>query len=96
MTLEQKLDNNITISIVKEICKRSFYQFFKLAWDSVESADYEDNWHIKYLCDELQKRFNIWEKNEKATPDELYDIIVNICPSRMMLKRRYFWVTESW
>ena len=81
MTLEQKLDNNITISIVKEICKRSFYQFFKLAWDSVESADYEDNWHIKYLCDELQKRFNIWEKNEKATPDELYDIIVNICPS---------------
>ena len=65
MTLEQKLDNNITISIVKEICKRSFYQFFKLAWDSVESADYEDNWHIKYLCDELQKRFNIWEKKFK-------------------------------
>lgn len=37
-----------------EICRRSFHFFVKYFWDTIIAEDFIDNWHIKYLCDELQ------------------------------------------
>lgn len=78
-----QLKNIVEINITREYCKRSFYNFFKLIWDSVETVQYVDNWHIKLLCDELQKRQFIWEKqsNGEIIDEEAFDILVNICPS---------------
>lgn len=37
-----------------EICRRSFYEFFVYFWTAIEEREPELNWHIEYLCDELQ------------------------------------------
>ncbi len=43
-------------SIQKEIYKKSFYEFFKDAFHVCAPQDIlVDNWHVKYLCDLLQK-----------------------------------------
>lgn len=75
------LTNNITRSLLKEYSKRSFYNFFRLAWSYVETSEFIDNWHIKYICDILQDRQLIWEKGNKIEDNELFDVLINICPS---------------
>jgi predicted phage terminase large subunit-like protein len=43
--------------IEAELCRRSLYEFTKRAWFIVEPADkYVDNWHIRLICDALQKQ----------------------------------------
>lgn len=59
-----------------ELCRRSFYQFVQEFWSTIIEADPVYNWHIKYLCEELEKLFlsvvNNWTRE--------YDLIVNIPP----------------
>lgn len=54
----------------------SFYHFFKFAWDVIETDPLVDNWHIKYLCDELQK---VAENLFSGKP-KLYDLCINVPP----------------
>jgi predicted phage terminase large subunit-like protein len=62
--------------IIREINNRSFYEFFKFFWPEVSSEEFKDNWHIKYLCGELQK---IAENVGNDKP-KLYDLLINIPP----------------
>jgi len=59
-----------------ELCRRSFYHFVLEFWDVLEPAPFQDNWHIKYLCDEAQI---VMERVFKNIPKE-YDLIINIAP----------------
>jgi len=46
----------IKTAIERELYRRSFYQFTLKAFEVLNhSQTLEDNWHIQYLCDELQK-----------------------------------------
>ncbi len=62
--------------LIREINNRSFYEFLKFFWPEISSETFKDNWHVKYLCDELQK---IAENVGEGKP-KLYDLIVNIPP----------------
>jgi predicted phage terminase large subunit-like protein len=64
------------LQLQKELNTRSYYEFFKYFWDSIETVPFCDNWHIKYICDELQK---VAERNIKGLPKQ-YDLIINIPP----------------
>ncbi len=58
------------------IVKESFYEFVKEFWDTIVPEEYIPNWHIEYLCDELQviaERVFRWEPKE-------YDLVINISP----------------
>lgn len=59
-----------------ELCRRSFYFFLQEFWEVVipEKAIY--NWHIKYICDELQY-LNSFVVDRKPKP---YDLIINVPP----------------
>lgn len=58
-------------------CKDSFFEFFVEFWDIInQDNELELNWHIKYLCDELQK---VVERAIRKEPKE-NDIIINIPP----------------
>jgi predicted phage terminase large subunit-like protein len=59
-----------------ELCKRSFYRFLMEFWDVVIPEDPVWNWHIKYLCDELQYLNSFVEKREPKP----YDLVINISP----------------
>ena len=55
----------------------SFYLFFKEFWEVIEPSEkLKENWHIKYLCNELQ---DMGERIIKRQP-KLYDLVINIPP----------------
>lgn len=58
------------------ICRDSFYDFFLRFWSSVIPESFSDNWHILYLCMELQR---MAERVFEGKPKE-YDLIINISP----------------
>lgn len=68
----EQVENEIT----RRACLRSFYQFFKEFWTEIESEELKENWHIKYLCDELQAVGEgiIYRKPKK------HDLVINIPP----------------
>tara|TARA_R100001244_G_scaffold130879_1_gene103440 strand:+ start:490 stop:1896 length:1407 start_codon:yes stop_codon:yes gene_type:complete len=59
-----------------ELCKRSFFYFVKEFWAVIIPDEPVYNWHIEYLCDELQLIVERVAKRE----DNLYDLIINIPP----------------
>jgi len=62
--------------LIREITKRSFYRFVQEFWHTITSEDPHWNWHIKYLCDELQiVAERVFAKKPKA-----YDVLINISP----------------
>lgn len=69
------MDIDIT-SLKAEACKKSFHYFFKEFWDIIIAEELVENFHIKYLCDELQK---VGEA-VLAGEDKLHDLIINIPP----------------
>lgn len=62
--------------IKAELCRRSFYYFLQEFWEVVIPEKGVFNWHIKYLCDELQY-LNTFVVDRKPKP---YDLIINISP----------------
>ena len=43
------------IELRRKLCRKSFYYFVRTFWDILIPEDPVWNWHIKYLCDELQE-----------------------------------------
>ena len=67
----------IAREIQKRKCEKSYYEFLKAAWPQLEQkVPFQDNWHIKYLCDRIQEEI---ERIAKRIPKEK-DLIVNISP----------------
>lgn len=58
-----------------ERCKRSFYRFFLEFWETIEAVELVPNWHIKYICDQLQEVYETWEAGESQP-----DVIINVPP----------------
>lgn len=70
----------ITTDLVKsaraEICRRSLFCFVQEFWEVIIQEAPVWNWHIPFLCEELQKlAINLKERKPKP-----YDIIINIPP----------------
>ncbi len=59
-----------------ELCKDDFFFFVQEFWDTVIAEDPVYNWHIPYLCSELQK---MAKRVIKGLPKR-YDLIINIPP----------------
>lgn len=59
-----------------EKCRRSFFYFMQEFWEIIIPEKPVFNWHMEYLCDELQ---TIVEKVAKREHKE-YDLIINIPP----------------
>jgi predicted phage terminase large subunit-like protein len=59
-----------------ELCRREFYYFVQAFWDVIIPDDYTDNWHIPYVCEQLQAMGSrVILRKEKA-----HDLIINIPP----------------
>ena len=58
------------------LCKEEFFYFVKTFWDTIISEEPVWNWHIEYLCNEIQE---MAERVFEGKPKE-YDLIINISP----------------
>ena len=72
--LREILDNPLLVT--RELNNRSLYHFLQYFWDSVSSHEFKPNWHIEYLCKELEK---LAERVAIKKPRE-YDLIINVPP----------------
>ncbi len=77
MSKQSKLDKELEIAAKRSLLKNSYYDFFKFFWSTLNHEKLVDNWHIKYLCDELQSVAEHVFKREKKQ----HDLIINIPPS---------------
>ena len=66
----------IALNVVADQCKKDFFYFVKTFWDVIIKEDPIYNWHIPYLCKELQD-LSISIVNRTPKP---YDLIINIPP----------------
>jgi predicted phage terminase large subunit-like protein len=64
------------LAVERELCKRSLYYFLQYFWESVSPHQFKGNWHIEYLCQELEK---LALKVAKREPRE-HDLIINVPP----------------
>lgn len=60
---------------VGELCRRSFYRFFWEFWETIEAVPLVDNWHIRYICGQLQEVTEAWEREESQP-----DVLINVPP----------------
>jgi predicted phage terminase large subunit-like protein len=77
-------DAQIDRSLVR---KGGLYRFVKLAWDQVETTPFVDSWHIKVICQTL----------ERVHYGEIDRLIINIPPAcSKSLIVSVFWPAWSW
>lgn len=63
-------------AVIAERCRRSLYHFMHEFWECVSSEVPLWNWHIKYLCEQLQK---LAVRVAEGKPKE-YDLVINVPP----------------
>jgi predicted phage terminase large subunit-like protein len=72
--IQAALANPIVVS--RELNNRSFYHFLQYFWPVVSPHTFQPNWHIEYLCKELEK---LADRVAKKLPRE-YDLVINVPP----------------
>lgn len=73
-TVKELLKNPLLIT--RELNNRSLYHFLEYFWPVYSSQPFSPNWHIEYLCKELEV---VAEQVSKRQPRN-YDLIVNVPP----------------
>lgn len=63
-------------NVIAELCRKSYYDFVKEFWTEINDDPFIPNWHIKYICDEVQY---VIERVIARKPKE-YDLIINVPP----------------
>jgi len=61
--------------LVAALCRRRFYDFFLEFWETIEAADLVPNWHIEFICDQLQEVYEAWARGESQA-----DVLINVPP----------------
>ena len=54
-----------------------FYYFFLAFWECIEASELEDNWHIRYLCEQIQVVGMQVIRKEPL----IHNLIINISPN---------------
>lgn len=64
------------ISAMRELTKKSLYYFIQYFWPEYSQEKFVPNWHIQYICSELE----IIAKRVAQRESKLYDLIINVPP----------------
>lgn len=70
------VDDSVLDRVQAIMCKKHFYNFVETFWSVIIPEEPVFNWHIKFLCDELQE-MAYYIVNRLPKP---YDLIINIPP----------------
>ncbi len=73
--LEAELAEISDDQLLASICEERFYEFFLAMWETIEAVELVPNWHIEYLCDQLQEVYEAWARKESQP-----DVLINVPP----------------
>ena len=66
----------IRLLAIREDNNRSLFEFIKYFWSTISSETFKPNWHIEYLCKELEREaYRVAEGRPRV-----YDLIINVPP----------------
>lgn len=95
---EAQIKNQNLKERVAEESSKSLYVFLRNFWHILNEDEFQDNWHIKAVCDELQ----IYGEQVIAKRDALPDMHINIPPgtskSTMVSQmfQMWLWIHAPW
>lgn len=70
-----QIDEMFELELQRFVYKKSYYEFFKAAFVVLHPGEpYNDNWHVKLICDRLQQE--VMRITQKKTKKK--DIIINV------------------
>src|SRR5436190_7741605 len=78
-------------SVLQSICRESFFDFTKEFWEVTVPETPVWNWHIKYLCDEIQKDMELVFKGK----DKEHDVLINI-PTGLSKSTVFSQMLQAW
>lgn len=82
--------------IEAEVCRRSLFTFVQAFWSTIIQAEPVWNWHIPYLCRDIQR---VISRAAQGKP-KLYDVIYNIPPgetkSTLVVQMAPAWAWTNW
>ena len=67
---------NNPLALQKELNNRSLFHFLQWAWPEVTTQPFVGNWHIEYLCHELEAVAGRVGRKERKK----YDLLINVPP----------------
>jgi predicted phage terminase large subunit-like protein len=70
------IESGAILAVQKEMAEARFFNFVRLFWSVIIKEEPVYNWHIEFLCDELQKITPAIVAREPKP----YDVIINIPP----------------
>lgn len=62
--------------VMAEACRRSLFTFLQEFWPTINSDPFVSNWHIPYLCAEIEGMF--WRVVKRQSKE--HDMIINVPP----------------
>ena len=72
--LEALMKNPLLVQ--RELNNRSLYQFLRWAWPEISGQPFVDNWHIRFLCEQLEEvAIRVGERQPKK-----HDLLINVPP----------------
>jgi predicted phage terminase large subunit-like protein len=72
--LMQALTN--PVAVTRELNNRSLYHFLQYFWPVISAHTFQPNWHIEFLCSELEKI----ARKAAAKESRDFDLIINVPP----------------
>jgi len=85
-------------SAVRALVKENLYYFIRYFWDEYSQDEFSPNWHIPYICNELEQ---IARRVADNKPKE-YDLIINVPPGStktaitLIMFPLWCWVNWYW
>lgn len=62
--------------LIGDVCKECYYEFLKEMWETINPEPLKLNWHVEFICEEIQK---VMERVIAGRPKE-YDLVINVSP----------------
>lgn len=62
--------------LISDVTRGCYYEFLKEMWETISPEPLKLNWHMEFLCEELQI---VMERVFEGKP-KLYDLVINISP----------------
>jgi len=90
--------DQIDIEINRRICKNSLFGTLVHLWDTIIPDPFTYNWHIEYICNEMQK-VGEWVINRQPSQ---YDLIINVPPGTTksticsVFFHVWLWINAPW
>lgn len=72
----KRITEGMALAVVADECRRNLFYFLRTFWDVIIKEEPTYNWHIPYLCEELQYLGGFIIRREEKP----YDLIINIPP----------------